>query len=183
MPTFPIDSRVEDGRASHFVIVVYFRASTDNGTDTSSPTRNRHVSLANIATAFLTERKSSSRRQTSARRKKRLTVKEKRSDSRGSVICSGATNGGTLAQKHSGNTMDNGIATIMTLTGAPTAGNNKHHTTMVSKHEVLFSSRKTPTLVFRRKLDPFVGSSTQIGADPVLRSITLRQRAQHGGHV
>ena len=48
-----------------------------NGRNSDSPSGipNRQVSLANIATAFLTERKSSSRRQSSIRRKKRFTSK------------------------------------------------------------------------------------------------------------
>ncbi|CAF1236733.1 unnamed protein product, partial [Didymodactylos carnosus] len=48
-----------------------------NSEQQTSSSSNRHVSLANIASAFITERKSSSRRQ-SGRRKKRLTVKSRR---------------------------------------------------------------------------------------------------------
>ena len=51
------------------------RATSGSG-DPPSGTQNRHVSLANIATAFLSERKSSSRRQSSARRKKHLSIKD-----------------------------------------------------------------------------------------------------------
>ncbi|CAF1015149.1 unnamed protein product, partial [Didymodactylos carnosus] len=48
-----------------------------NGKQNVSHSSDRHVSLANIASAFITERKSSSRRQNSVRRKKRLTVKDR----------------------------------------------------------------------------------------------------------
>lgn len=99
------------------------------------PSQNRHVSLANIATAFLSERKSSSRRQTSGRRKKRLTLTEKKSGSlRGQSNFANPTEV-MLAQRLSGEKMETSIATILMVNGNANGGNNKHRTAMVRKEK------------------------------------------------
>lgn len=102
----------------------------------SPPTaQNRHVSLANIATAFLTERKTSSRRQTSGRRKKRLTIKESQaSNGRRSTNYSSATTSSVFINPMSMQSVGGSISTIFMTHTSSTAGvNNKHRTTLVMK--------------------------------------------------
>ncbi len=95
-------------------------------------TQNRHVSLANIATAFLSERKSSSRRTSSGRRKNRSTIKGKRvSNPRYQSPFSGGAD--ILGQRVSLETMEGGMATIFMTTAGVTGANNKHRTTTVIK--------------------------------------------------
>lgn len=108
-----------------------FSTGTGNGSDAPIPSQNRHVSLANIATAFLSERKSSSRRQTSARRKKRLTLNERKSGSlrRQSNFGNGAE--ANLGPRLSADKVEGGIATILMVNGGANGANGKHLTTMV----------------------------------------------------
>jgi len=110
-----------------------FSAGAGSG-DLPSLPENRHVSLANIATAFLSERKSSStRRQSSGRRQKRLTVKEnKPSKSRHQSSFSSATNDILGQQSSSGATAGRFSAIFMTNVNA-TGANNKHRVTLVIK--------------------------------------------------
>jgi hypothetical protein len=87
--------------------------------------------LANIATAFLSERKSSSsRRQSSGRRQKRLTAKENKPSKSGHR--SSATNN-MLGQRSSSGTMAGGFAAIFMTNGNATGANNKHRVTLVIK--------------------------------------------------
>ena len=118
----------------------YSSSSTGNGNDAPMPSQHRHVSLANIATAFLSERKSSSRRQTSGRRKKRLTPSEKKSGSIRRQSNFGNPADVMLAQRLSGEKVEGGIATILMVNGSANGGNNKHRTTMVRNVSVLKSS-------------------------------------------
>jgi hypothetical protein len=90
-------------------------------------TNHRQVSLANIATAFLSERKSTSRRQSSHRRKKRLTSNARHQSN---------SNDDVLGQRISLETIDGGIASMFMTTTNP---NNKHRT-MVRK-KISFSSQ------------------------------------------
>lgn len=84
--------------------------------------QNRHVSLANIATAFLSERKSSSRHHPSVRRKKRFTAVERNSLSpRNSSNCHNSNDGNCL-QQLSVEKVENGIATII----VPKVGSNNN---------------------------------------------------------
>ncbi len=110
-----------------------FSAGAGSG-DLPSLPENRHVSLANIATAFLSERKSSSsRRQSSGRRQKRLTVKEnKPSKSRHQSTFPSATND-ILGQQSSSGAMAGGFAAIFMTNGNATGANNKHRVTLVIK--------------------------------------------------
>ena len=123
-----------------FLSLVIFSSSTGNGSDAPMPSQHRHVSLANIATAFLSERKSSSRRQTSARRKKRLALSEKKSGSIRRQSNFGNPTDVMLAQRLSGEKGEGGIATILMVNGSANGGNNKHRTTMVSNVSVFQSS-------------------------------------------
>lgn len=107
---------------------LYLR-TTGKSRDSYPVASHRHVSLANIATAFLSERKTSSRRQNSVRRKKRLTIKDKRTSN--TRIQSNVTNN-ILEQRLSGHNMDNGIVTIF-MTTANAASNNKHRANLVRK--------------------------------------------------
>jgi hypothetical protein len=92
-------------------------------------TQNRHVSLANIATAFLTERKSSSHRQSSARRKKRLTINGRTSSTNSARQSNYPTAADEiLGQRSSSEIMDGGIPTIFVLNT-----DNKHRSTTVKK--------------------------------------------------
>jgi hypothetical protein len=95
--------------------------------DPPSGSQNRHVSLANIASAFLSERKSSSHRQSSARRQKRLTVKRRKSSypKRQSNYPTAADE--ILGQRLSTEIMDEGIATIFASNS-----DNKHRSTTVN---------------------------------------------------
>ena len=86
--------------------------------------QHRHVSLANIATAFLTERKSSSRRHSTRRRKKRLTIQEKRTSN------SRHSNDTSHGQRISLDANEGGMAVFMTTLNGNNA-NNKHRTTLV----------------------------------------------------
>ncbi len=109
----------------------YFRTIGKNS-NLPPTTQHRHVSLANIATAFLTERKSSSsRRQSSNRRKKRLTIQEKKSSN---LRRQTNTNDAILGQRISLENMDGGIAAIFMSNLSSTNPNNKHRT-MVRKKE------------------------------------------------
>ena len=111
---------------------LYFRTSGGSG-DPPTLTQNRHVSLANIATAFLSERKSSARRQSSGRRKKRSTIKGKRaSNPRYHSPFSGGADG-ILGQRISLETMEGGIATIFMTNAGGTGSNGKHRTNTVIK--------------------------------------------------
>ncbi|CAF2823904.1 unnamed protein product [Rotaria sp. Silwood2] len=92
---------------------------------------NGHVSLANIATAFLSERKSSSRRQNSIRRKTRLTIKgQQTSNVRRQSTYPTATDE-ILDTRLSAENMDAGITTLFVPTNAITNGDNKHQSKMV----------------------------------------------------
>jgi hypothetical protein len=97
-------------------------------------TQNRQVSLANIATAFLTDRKSSSHRQSSVPRKKRLT--NKGLHKRQSSYTTAADE--ILAQRLSADNMEGGIATFFANNGIPTNGDNTHRSTMVKVNPILF---------------------------------------------
>jgi len=101
-----------------------FRTTSGYG-DIPEPTYTRHVSLANIATAFLSERKSSSRRQSGNRRKKRLTIREKASPKPSNE---------RISPRISLETRDNGIATLFMTNMSLTNPTNKHRTTIVRKH-------------------------------------------------
>ncbi|CAF4499647.1 unnamed protein product, partial [Rotaria socialis] len=101
--------------------------------DSSSITSHRNVSLANIATAFLSERKTSSRRQSSNRRKQRLTVTDKQNnDSRLSTNCANTNNPG-LGQQFTVQNTDGGITTIFMAHTSTANANNKHRTNAVIK--------------------------------------------------
>jgi hypothetical protein len=106
----------------------YFRIIEGSG-DVPPTTQNRHVSLANIATAFLTERKSSSRRHSINRRKKRATIQKRTSNPRHQ----NNTSNDILGQRISLDTMDGGIATIFMASMSSTNPNNKHRTALVIK--------------------------------------------------
>ena len=111
------------------------------------------MSLANIATAFLSERKSSSRRQPSARRKKRLTINEKKASHprRQSSYSNGS--GSAAGQRLSAEKMENGIATILMVNSGAVGGNNKHRTTMVSQFEYIdYTNRSLCALTMKEKL-------------------------------
>jgi hypothetical protein len=110
-----------------------FRNSGGNG-DPSSGTHNRNVSLANIATAFLTERKSSSIRQSSIRRKKRLTSKGPQSPTvqRQSSYITAADE--ILGQRISTETMEGGLATLFVPINGTINGDNKHRSTVVRNY-------------------------------------------------
>jgi hypothetical protein len=105
----------------------YFRASADP----PSTNQHRHVSLANIATAFLSERKSSSRRQSSGRRKKRSTIKGKKTSNPRYKSGFSTTTDGIKGQRISLENMDGGIATIFMTSMAATGANNKHRSATV----------------------------------------------------
>ncbi|CAF0807710.1 unnamed protein product [Adineta steineri] len=94
-----------------------FIFSTSAGSHDPPPiSHNRHVSLANIATAFLTERKSSSLRHGSGRRKNRSTIKEKKKTSqlRHQSSCPKAVDT-LLGQRLSSENGENGISTIFMI--------------------------------------------------------------------
>lgn len=92
---------------------------------------NGHVSLANIATAFLSERKSSSRRQNSVRRKTRLTIKGKQTSNASRQSSYTTTTDEMLDQRLSGENMDSGITTLFVPSGPVTNGDNKHQSKVV----------------------------------------------------
>ncbi|CAF1928579.1 unnamed protein product [Rotaria magnacalcarata] len=99
--------------------------------DSSPITSHRHVSLANIATAFLSERKTSSRRQSSNRRKQRLTTKDNQNqDSRLSTNCANTNNPG-LGQQLTVQNTDGEITTIFMARTSTANANNKHRTNVV----------------------------------------------------
>lgn len=111
-----------------------FRCSVSGDNRDMLPTsQNRHVSLANIATAFLSERKSSSRRTSSGRRKKRLAMHEKKgSGSRNTSSFSTGLND-IFGQRLSSENMESNIAAIFMTNISGTGANNKHRTTVVSE--------------------------------------------------
>ena len=110
----------------------YYRNSGGSG-DTPEGTQNRQVSLANIATAFLSERKSSARRQSSIRRKKRMTTKgvQGSNTTRQSSYATAADE--ILGRRLSTENMDVGIATLFLPNGATNNGDNKHRSTTVNE--------------------------------------------------
>ncbi|CAF0870362.1 unnamed protein product [Adineta ricciae] len=118
------------------------RAGIDNR-DLSSTSQNRHVSLANIATAFLSERKSSSRRTSSGRRKKRLTMRDKKgSGSRNASSFSTGLND-LFGQRLSSENMESNIAAIFMTNVSGTGANNKHRST-VNQHRRLSNTNDSP---------------------------------------
>ncbi|CAF3418468.1 unnamed protein product [Rotaria sp. Silwood1] len=92
--------------------------------------QNGHVSLANIATAFLSERKSSSRRQNSIRRKTRLTVKGQQISNVRRQSSYPTVTDEIKDQRLSSDNMDVGISTLFVPTSAITNGDNKHQSKM-----------------------------------------------------
>ena len=96
-------------------------------------TQHRQVSLANIATAFLTERKSTTRRQSNTRMKKRLTNKDRKTSA--SKYQSNYQNGNknVIGQRSSLQNMQDGIASIFVNNTNATHVNKKHRTTAVKR--------------------------------------------------
>jgi hypothetical protein len=100
--------------------------STTSSSAGPFPNAQRHVSLANIATAFLSQRKSSSRR-SSARRKKRLTIQEKKP-----ANCKRQSSHAAAAELTSASDgKKNGMATILKIDPGTANGTSKHHTALV----------------------------------------------------
>jgi hypothetical protein len=122
-----------------FFLLSRYRTSGGNG-DPPAGAPNRQVSLANIATAFLTERKSSSRRPSSTRRKKRLATKviQGSNTNRHSNYITAADE--ILNQRLSGDNMDVGIATLLVPNTTTINVDNKHRSKTVKI--ILNNSRK-----------------------------------------
>ncbi|CAF1376092.1 unnamed protein product, partial [Rotaria sordida] len=100
--------------------------------DSPPTTTFRHVSLANIATAFLSERKTS-RRHSSGYRKKRLTSKDKStSNSKHQSNYSNTTNN-VIGQRLLTQNTEDGLATVFMVNFSTTSTNNKHRTNLVIK--------------------------------------------------
>ncbi|CAF0820041.1 unnamed protein product [Rotaria sp. Silwood1] len=117
---------------SEKILKVDLQKARGKSQDSPPIATHRHVSLANIATAFLSERKTTSRRQSSGRRKKRLTSKDKRtSDSKYQSNYSNTSSNAT-GQRSSMQNMEGGIATIF-MANVSTNTNNKHRTNLVIK--------------------------------------------------
>ncbi|CAF0902573.1 unnamed protein product [Adineta ricciae] len=138
------------------------RAGIDNR-DLSSTSQNRHVSLANIATAFLSERKSSSRRTSSGRRKKRLTMHDKKgSGSRNTSSFSTGLND-LFGQRLSSENMESNIAAIFMTNISGTGANNKHRSTVLSQEDqrLLLSSSEWVEDV--KDSDPYVSVLSRLG--------------------
>ncbi|CAF3806153.1 unnamed protein product [Rotaria sordida] len=93
--------------------------------------QNGHVSLANIATAFLSERKSSARRQNSVRRKTRLTIKGQHPSNAKRQSSYTTTTDEILDQRLSAENMDAGITTLFVPTNAVTNGDNKRPSKLI----------------------------------------------------
>ncbi|CAF3391835.1 unnamed protein product [Rotaria socialis] len=111
---------------------------TSGGSGNAPPdVQNGHVSLANIATAFLTERKSSSRRQTSVRRKTHLTIKGRSSSNaqRQSNYPTGVDE--LLEQRLSGENMDGSISTLFVPTSGIINSDGKQQSKLVKKNSDL----------------------------------------------
>ncbi|CAF3933657.1 unnamed protein product [Rotaria magnacalcarata] len=116
-------------------IVRHVRTSSGSG-NAPPDVQNGHVSLANIATAFLIERKCSSRRQTSVRRKTRLTIQ-----GRSPSIARRQSNHPTgtdevIEQQLPGENMDGGISTLFVPTSGIINSDGKQQSKML-----LFTSR------------------------------------------
>jgi hypothetical protein len=113
--------------------MVFFSFRTSGGScDQSISSQNRQVSLANIATAFLSERKSSAQRQSSARRK-RLTNKGQTSLSTSRHSSYATTADDILSQRLSSENMEGGISTLFVLNSATTNGDNINRSNTVKK--------------------------------------------------
>lgn len=120
-----------------------------SGPDIIPSPQNRHVSLANIATAFLSERKSSSRRHSSGRRKKRLNLQEKKSStSRPQSSFSTGVDDLFGQRSSSGNMESSIVAMFMTSSSSTTTNaNNKHRNTLVRRTvpaRVIYSDNRAP---------------------------------------
>ncbi|UJR28134.1 hypothetical protein I4U23_009391 [Adineta vaga] len=148
--------------------MAYQFRSTYSGTsadsrDLPSTPQNRHVSLANIATAFLTERKSSARRLSSGRRKKRLANQEKKSSN--SRLQSSFPNGlnDLFGQRLSSENMEHNIAAMFMTTSSGAGANNKHRATLLSQEDqrLLLSSSEWVEDV--KDTDPYVSVLSRLG--------------------
>lgn len=114
-----------------FVISLLFR--TSGGTSNPTPdTQNGHISLANIATEFLSERKSSSRRQNSIRRKIRGTITGKPTLNAQRPSSNVTSVDETVDQKVVSNNVDVGITTLIVPTITVNNSDNKHQSKMVN---------------------------------------------------
>jgi hypothetical protein len=102
-----------------------YRTNAGNN-ESSADIPNRQVSLANIATAFLTERKSSSHRQSTIRRKKRLTNK-------GAQTPNPTAADEILGPRLSADNMEVGIGTLFVPHVTTNNGDNKHRSSTVRK--------------------------------------------------
>ena len=118
-----------------FILIVlpflFLRRTSGGSGDPPSGTANRQVSLANIATAFLSERKFSPRRQSSTRRKKRLTTKSVQGSTSSRHSSYATTTDDILAQRPSIDDTQNGTATLFVPTVVTTNAENKHRSTTV----------------------------------------------------
>jgi hypothetical protein len=111
--------------------IVLSSSATGTTSDRPDVNHHRHVSLANIATAFLSERKNSSRRQTSIRRKKRVVNNERRTSRRQSNY-SGASEK-NIGQRVSMDRMNSVVAATLVVNSVAVGGNSKNRTTTVRK--------------------------------------------------
>ncbi|CAF1082398.1 unnamed protein product [Adineta ricciae] len=111
-----------------------YSGTSGGSIDPSSGITNRPVSLANIATAFLSERKTSARRSSGGPRKQRLTSKGQSTSisKRQSSYTTTTTDEILGGRRSSVDNMNDVIATLFSSHNGPTNSDNKHRSNAMS---------------------------------------------------
>ncbi|CAF0724156.1 unnamed protein product [Adineta ricciae] len=110
-----------------------YSGTSGGSIDPSSGISNRPVSLANIATAFLSERKTSARRSSSGPRKQRLASKgQSISISKRQSSYTTTTDEILGGRRSSVDNMNDVIATLFSSHNGPTNSDNKHRSNAMS---------------------------------------------------